>query len=104
MALTEAIKEALWLRGLFGELMLEIGPSVVFCDSQSAIYLSNDSMFHDRSKHISVKYHFIRNVIEDGDLTVKKVDSKDNPADILTKCLPMAKFKYCLDLVDINMG
>ena len=101
MAATEAVKEAMWMRGLLGELSLGHKEITVYCDSQSAIHLTKDQMFHDRTKHIDVKYHFIREVIAQGNVKVKKIGTEDNPADMLTKPLPVTKFKYCLDLVGI---
>jgi hypothetical protein len=56
-------------------------------------------MFHERTKHIDVRYHFIRGVIAEGDIKVCKINTRDNPADILTKPVPGAKFKLCSGLV-----
>ena len=102
MAVTEAIKETLWLRGLFGELTLQQGVTTIFCDSQSAIHLTKDQMYHERTKHIDVKYHFIRDVIADKKVLVQKINTKDNPADMFTKALPVYKFKQCLDLIGLS--
>ena len=102
MAITEACKEAIWLKGLFSELSEELQVSTVFCDSQSAIFLTKDQMFHERTKHIDVRYHFVRDVIARGDIVVSKVSTHDNPADMMTKPLPIAKFEHCLDLVGIG--
>ena len=101
MAITEAIKEDIWLKGLFGELDDRLKVTTVFCDNQSAIFLSKDQMFHDRTKHIDIRYHFVRDIIEKGDCVVEKIHTDDNPADMFTKSLPIAKFKLCLDLVGI---
>ena len=54
MAITEACKEAVWLKGLFSELNEDLQISTVFCDSQSVIFLTKDQMFHERTKHIDV--------------------------------------------------
>ncbi|KAH7550154.1 hypothetical protein JRO89_XS13G0144400 [Xanthoceras sorbifolium] len=74
MAVVEAIKEAIWMRGLFGELSLDHKVIVVHCDSQSAIHLTKDQMFHERTKHIDVKYHFVRDIISQD--VVKKTVAK----------------------------
>ena len=58
-------------------------------------------MFHERTKHIDVRYHFVRDVIACGDIIVSKVSAHDNPADMMTKSLPIAKFEHCLDLVSV---
>ena len=102
MAITEAVKEDIWLKGLFGELDDRLKVTTVFCDNQSAIFLSKDQMFHDRTKHIDIRYHFVRDIIEKGDCVVKKIHTDDNPADMFTKSLPIAKFKLCLDLVGVS--
>jgi len=71
----------------------------VHCDSMSAIYLTKNQVYHARTKHIDVKYHFVRDVLEDGDIEVKKIHIKDNSADILTKVVPGVKFNHCKKLL-----
>ena len=68
MILAEAIKEVIWLKSLFTELGQEQDDIVVHCDSRSAIHLSKDQMFRERTKHIDVKYHFICEVIACGEI------------------------------------
>ncbi|GJS16673.1 retrotransposon protein, putative, ty1-copia subclass, partial [Tanacetum coccineum] len=70
MAISEACKEAIWLRNLFNELSGFTSCTTIFCDSQSAIYLTKDQMFHERTKHIDVRYHFIRGIIAQGDVKI----------------------------------
>ena len=60
----------------------------VHCDSISAIYLVKKQVYHGRTKHIDVKYHFVRDVLEDGDIEVKNIHTKDNPVDILQRWFP----------------
>ena len=62
-------------------------------DSQSAIALSKNPVFHERSKHIDVRYHFIRNCIGDGKMDVEHVRTEEQLADILTK--PLGRDKFC---------
>ncbi|KAG8489513.1 hypothetical protein CXB51_017534 [Gossypium anomalum] len=102
MAITEACKEAIWLKGLFSELNEDLQISTVFCDSQSAIFLTKDQMFHERTKHIDVRYHFVRDIIAHGDIVVSKISTHENPADMMTKSLPITKFEHCLDLVGVH--
>ena len=54
-----------------------------------------------RTKHIDVRYHFVRGVLEDGDVEIVKVHTKDNPADMLTKVVPSNKFDHCRNLLNI---
>ena len=98
---TEGVKEALWIRGLVNELGLTQDVLTVFCDSQSAIHLTKNSRYHDKTKHIDVKHHFIRDIVTVGEVLVQKIHTSENPADMLTKPLPNAKFQHCLDLVGL---
>ncbi|KAG8475193.1 hypothetical protein CXB51_031757 [Gossypium anomalum] len=100
MAIIEACKVAIWLKGLFSELNEDLQISTVFCDSQSAIFLTKDQMLHERTKHIDVRYHFIRDIIACGDIVVSKISTHENPADMMTKSLPITKFEHCLDLIN----
>ena len=59
-------------------------------------------MFHERTKHFDVRYHFVRDTIARGDIVVAKVSTHDNPADMMTKILLVAKFELSLDLVSIR--
>lgn len=59
-------------------------------------------MFHERSKHIDVRLHFIKDEVNKGVIKMKKVSTEENAADMLTKALPTAKFKHCLELVGLS--
>uniref|UniRef100_I1QIE0 Retrovirus-related Pol polyprotein from transposon TNT 1-94 n=1 Tax=Oryza glaberrima TaxID=4538 RepID=I1QIE0_ORYGL len=101
MAIAEACKELVWLKGLFAELCGVDSCINLFCDSQSAICLTKDQMFHERTKHIDIKYHYVRDVVAQGKLKVCKISTHDNPADMMTKFVPVAKFELCSSLVGI---
>ena len=66
-----------------------------------AIYLAKNQIHHARTKHINVKYHFVRDVLENRDIEVKKIHTKDNSADMLTKVVPGVKFNHCKNLLRI---
>ena len=70
MAATEAMKEAIWLKGLVAELCSARLKSILKCDSQSAIHLIKNQRFHERTKHIDVRFHFIRDVVKEGAINV----------------------------------
>jgi hypothetical protein len=53
------------------------------------------------TKHIDVKYHFLREVVTQGDIIVKKIATTENPVDMLTKPLPILKLKHCLGLIAV---
>jgi hypothetical protein len=84
-----AAKEAEWLRQLFEELRVERnGPMVLRCDNQSAIALCKDGKFHARTKHMDIRYHYIREQVVNKKIKVIYIPSNSNPADIMTKPLP----------------
>ena len=95
VAVIEASKEMIWLHIFLEELGQKQGKGVLHCDSQSAIHLAKNPVYHARTKHIQVKYHFIRSTLEDGVLMLKKIHRSLNPVDMLTKTVPIEKLKLC---------
>ncbi|KAH9743695.1 hypothetical protein KPL70_003390 [Citrus sinensis] len=102
IALTEAVKEAKWLSGLVSEFGLKQESVCIGCDSSSAIQLSKNPKYHERTKHIDVRLHFVRDEIANGIVNVIKVPTQTNPADILTKAVPAIKFRNSLNLVGVG--
>ena len=87
-ALCNATQEAIHLRFLLKELGLEQKePTVIFCDNQGAMNLSKNYITHSRTRHIDIKYHFIREHITNGDIQVKYCQTEHMIADIFTKSL-----------------
>ena len=68
----------------------------VFCDSQSAIHLNRNPAYHSKTKHIFVKYHFVRQVVDEGGLALEKVHKKVNFVDMFTKPVLLEKLWWCL--------
>ncbi|CAM8943858.1 unnamed protein product [Rhodiola kirilowii] len=101
LAITEAVKESIWLKGIMSELGHGQRCIKVHSDIQGAIHLSKHQVFHERSKHIDVRMHFVHDVADTGAVQVVKIDTKDNPADMLTKSVPSDKFEYCLGLIGL---
>nr|GEU95423.1 retrovirus-related Pol polyprotein from transposon TNT 1-94 [Tanacetum cinerariifolium] len=104
IAFTDAVKEAIWLRGLLEELGIELNTVAANCDNQRAIHLSWKHVFHERTKHINVRYHFIREVLEAKTVKVLKVDTEHNVADALTKMKPELKLQHWLELLNVDIG
>ena len=91
VAATHGMKEALWLRSLLSELFGPITQATtMFSDNQAAIALTQDHQYHARTKHIDVRYHWIRWVVEQGSLRLVYCPTEDMVADALTKALPPA--------------
>ena len=101
MAITEAVKEAIWLQGLLENLGLAQEHINVYYDSQSAIHLTKNQVYHVRTKHIDVRFHFVREIVNEGKILLQKIKTADNPADMLTKVVTTIKFEYCLNLINI---
>ena len=92
IALTEAVKEALWLEGFAKELKLQGQVITIKCDCQSEIHMSKNSSYHEQTKHIDVRLHFVRGVIKHGEVQVLKVLTDYKATDMITKTLPIASF------------
>ena len=60
-------------------------------------------MFHERTKHIDVRYHFIQGFIAEGSIKVRKISTRNNPADMMTKHVPTSKFELCSSLIGIKV-
>jgi hypothetical protein len=102
IAVTEASKEMIWLQGLLAEMGFKQEKNVLHSDSQSAIHLAKNSAFHSRTKHIGLRYHFVRSLLEDGVLTLEKIQGSKNPADMLTKTVTIEKLKLCSTSVGLQ--
>ncbi|KAL5815116.1 hypothetical protein ACOSQ3_023574 [Xanthoceras sorbifolium] len=102
IAITEGCKEMLWMEKFLQELDQKQESYVLYCDSQSAIHLSKNQTFHSRSKHIDVRYHWIRDVLENKLLQVEKIHTNDNGADMMTKNLPREKLAICREIAGME--
>jgi hypothetical protein len=82
-----------WLQMLFKELcILLLSALVIWCDNVSALTLASNSVYHARTKHIEVDYHFIREKVVNKDILVKFISKKNQIADVFTKGLPSTCF------------
>ena len=74
----------------------------IYSENQSAIYLVRNPTFHDRTKHIDVQYHFLRDMVEDDKVKLEKVETLVNVADVLTKPMNTKKFRWCLESMGLS--
>jgi hypothetical protein len=94
VAATTAACQGIWLARLLGEIKIEEAKAMVLnVDNKSAISLSKNPVFHDRSKHIEIRYHFIRECVENGKVQIEFVRSEEQLADVLTKALGRGKLQ-----------
>ena len=95
IAATYAAKEALWLQSLISQLFdTTLEATMLFLDNQSAIVLTKDHQYHARTKHIDVRFHFIRWIVDNGSLCLIYCPTDDMVVDMLTKALPSPKVKH----------
>jgi len=86
--------QAIWLARLLGDLLGRDAEAVELrVDSKSALALAKNPVFNERTKHIRVKYHFIRGCLEDGSVKANYIRTQDQLADFLTKSLGRVKFQ-----------
>ncbi|KAL9249238.1 Retrovirus-related Pol polyprotein from transposon TNT 1-94-like protein [Drosera capensis] len=102
IAATEAGKELLWLTRFLVELGMQQEKMVVFCDSQSAIDLSKNDVYHSRTKHIDVRFHWLRDAIEKQKMKLKKIHTDRNPLEMLTKTVTKDKLELCCRLLGMD--
>lgn len=92
--LANATAEIVWVQSLLGELgIFQQKPPVLWCDNLGAKYLSANPVFHTRTKHIEVDFHFVRERVANKTLEIRFVSSQDQLADGLTKPLGIQQLK-----------
>ena len=101
VAASEACKEAIWLVCLVGDMWQKNSLLEIFCDSASAIALAKNLVFHAKTKHIDVRYHFVRDCIASKKVELLKVHTTENAADALTKS-PSTRFAHCCELMGLG--
>ena len=104
IAITHAAKEATWIRHLLSELYSPLvlkHPLILYSDNKSAIELVKNATFHSRTKHIAIRYHYVRESYNDGVISLNHRGTDDMPADVFTKpliCIKLDKFARLLGL------
>lgn len=96
MATSHACKEAIQIKRLCYDIVLDVGKITIYCDSQSAICLAKNPTFHVKTKHIDVHYQFVHNMVEDGKVNLEKVTN------VVTKPMSTKKFKWCFDSMGLG--
>lgn len=106
IALCQGTKETVFNRCLLHEMGFEDyieSPTPIFCDNQSASFMVKNPTVQKKSKHIDIRYHYIREKYEDKEIDVKYIPTNENAADILTKILTKQKHLYCCSLLKLNL-
>jgi hypothetical protein len=93
IALSETAKEAMWLKTLFEEIGYDQKePINILGDNNGSIAMTQNPQFHKRTKHVNIKWHWIRDQIQNNQITITKCSDPEQTADVLTKALPRPKF------------
>lgn len=101
-SMAAAVAEITWLLGLFKELGAEVGqPVCIFSDSKSAMQIAQNPIFHERTKHIEIDCHFIRDKIKKGLVEAVYVNTKEQEADLLTKGLNRPQHVHLLSKLGV---
>lgn len=107
IACAEAAKEAVWIRNFINDLRIpgvHINTVPLYIDSNSALKLTRNPEFHSKSKHIDVKHHFVREKVDEGLINTRRVDTKDNLADVFTKALSRPTHEDLVNRLNLQSG
>ena len=92
-AVTDATAELIWIKYLLRELQFQLSSTpILWCDNVGVTYLASNPVFHARTKHVEIDYHFVREQVNSQELRIGYISTKDQAADILTKPLPKNRF------------
>jgi hypothetical protein len=95
IALSVVVREAVWLRKLLTDLFdHEMDSTIIHCDNQSCVKLFENLVFHNKSKHIEIKYHYIKDMVQRKAVHKQYLPTHEEIADIFTKPLARTKFEY----------
>ena len=105
IGITHAAKEAIWIHHLLSELyspqILDY-PLLVHCDKKSAIKLAKNATFHSCTKHIAIRFHYIRKALNEGVVTLEHHGTDEMPADMFTKALIHVKLNKFAQYVGLS--
>ena len=102
MAASDTSRQLMWIKTLFNEIGFKLGSMPLMVDNQGSSFLASNPMQERRTKHIDIRYHFIREKVEAGIIDLYYIQTEDNVADLLTKNLALVKFvklRNCLGLL-----
>ncbi len=104
MALSDCSRQVVWIRQLLAEIGFNMEPTPLCTDNMGAIFTSSNAITERRSKHIDIRFHYIREVIERKEVDLLHIPSEDNPADMLTKNLGHVKHHKFREAVGLRFA
>ena len=101
-SLASTVSELVWLLGLLKEVGSKIQvPVQIYSDSKAAIQIAANPVYHERTKHIEIDCHFIREKLQKGLIKVEYISTKEQPADVLTKGLSRLQHEHLLSKLGV---
>ena len=104
MALSDTSRQIMWIKLLLGELGYNLTNIPINADNQGSIFIGSNPVQERRTKHIDIRYHYVRECIKNEDIAVFFIEGKENPADMFTKNLPVTPFLKFRDSLGITFG
>jgi len=102
-ALADTAQELVWLRWLLSDMGApQSSPTPLWCDNNSAIQIAHNDVFHERTKHIEIDYHFVRQHVTRQTIQLLPISTIDQPADIFTKAHLPGRFRVLLSKLNLN--
>nr|KYP47718.1 Retrovirus-related Pol polyprotein from transposon TNT 1-94 [Cajanus cajan] len=102
IAAAETTSQAIWLWRILEEMSEQQDrPTVIYCDNRSTITMKKNPIHHQRTKHIAIKYHFIREAETTKQIQLEYCSTEDQVAHIFTKALPRAKFEQLRTMLGV---
>ncbi|KAJ8475068.1 hypothetical protein ONZ45_g15738 [Pleurotus djamor] len=102
MALSDTCRQIMWTKNLLSEIGMDLGPVPICGDNQGSIFIASNPVSERRTKHIDLRYHYIRDHIESGDVECFFISGAENPADMFTKNLGWVKFTLFRSMLGIR--
>ncbi|KAL2945752.1 hypothetical protein AAZX31_U031700 [Glycine max] len=93
IAAGSSCSQLVWMKQMLKEYNVEQDVMTLYCDNMSAINISKNPVQHSRTKHIDIRHHYIRDLVDDKVITLKHVDTEEQIADIFTKALDANQFE-----------
>ncbi|GAA0152970.1 hypothetical protein LIER_37599 [Lithospermum erythrorhizon] len=95
--------EVKWFKYFFASLgVFHMQPEKLFCDNQAALHIASNPVFHERTKHIDIACHFVRELLVNGAITTAHISTHQQLADVFTKALGAPQFFYLLSKLGVR--